>query len=80
MPFQWCCIESPLCHLYLNKRPLDRCQGYGWSFHEGYAPAKGAQQGVGEQLLSINKTQPKIDAVQYITVETQHSSEPANIF
>ncbi|TMS04304.1 Calmodulin [Larimichthys crocea] len=30
LPFQWCCIESPLCHLYLNKRPLDRCQGYSW--------------------------------------------------
>ncbi|XP_048126330.1 fibrillin-1 [Alosa alosa] len=30
LPFQWCCMLSSLCHLYLRKRPLDRCQGYGW--------------------------------------------------
>ncbi|CAB1312473.1 unnamed protein product, partial [Coregonus sp. 'balchen'] len=30
LPFQWCCIQSPLCHLYLAKTLLDRCQGYGW--------------------------------------------------
>lgn len=72
MPFQWCCIESPLCHLYLNKRPLDRCQGQSWSFHEGYIPPKGATQGVGEQPLSVNTNQQKNHAVQYR--KTQHSS------
>ncbi|XP_031434910.1 mucin-4-like [Clupea harengus] len=30
LPFQWCCMLSSLCHLYVSKRPLDRCQGYGW--------------------------------------------------
>ncbi len=48
LPFQWCCIESPLCQLYLKKRPLDRCQGYSWASHDGYSPAKKATQGVGE--------------------------------
>ncbi|KAF7656117.1 hypothetical protein LDENG_00046100 [Lucifuga dentata] len=31
LPFQWCCVESPLCHLYLKKRPLDSCLGYRWT-------------------------------------------------
>lgn len=51
LPFHWCCVESPLCHLYLNKRPLDRCQGYSWAVRDGYTPAKKATQGVGEGLL-----------------------------
>lgn len=70
MPFQWCCIESPLCHLYLNKRPLDRCQGHSWSFHEGYTPAKGATQGVGKQLLSVKTAKKKNQSVHYSTEET----------
>ncbi|XP_029031266.3 fibrillin-2 isoform X1 [Betta splendens] len=40
LPFQWCCMESPQCRLYLNKRPLDRCQGYSWGSSSGYTPAK----------------------------------------
>ncbi|KAM8858714.1 uncharacterized protein AB9W97_019143 [Spinachia spinachia] len=43
LPFQWCCIESPLCHFYLSKRPLDRCQGYGWHSPHGYTQGKGTQ-------------------------------------
>uniref|UniRef100_G3NDM3 Si:ch73-105b23.1 n=2 Tax=Gasterosteus aculeatus aculeatus TaxID=481459 RepID=G3NDM3_GASAC len=43
LPFQWCCMESPLCHFYLNKRPLDRCQGYGWDSPHGYTQGKGTQ-------------------------------------
>ncbi|KPP79189.1 hypothetical protein Z043_101243, partial [Scleropages formosus] len=44
LPFQWCCVQSPLCHLYPLKRPLDRCQGYGWTNSENLQlPAKAAQ-------------------------------------
>ncbi|XP_059928984.1 uncharacterized protein si:ch73-105b23.6 isoform X2 [Gadus macrocephalus] len=46
LPFQWCCVESPLCHLYLTKRPLDRCQGYGWVSPEQSTLAKKSTQGV----------------------------------
>ncbi|KAM4770876.1 uncharacterized protein WCC33_002646 [Rhinophrynus dorsalis] len=28
LPFQWCCVNSPLCHLYHEKRPPDTCAGY----------------------------------------------------
>ncbi|KAM4043654.1 uncharacterized protein ACNLHF_013893 [Anomaloglossus baeobatrachus] len=28
LPFLWCCIKSPLCHLYYKRRPLDTCAGY----------------------------------------------------
>ncbi|XP_023183582.1 mucin-like protein [Xiphophorus maculatus] len=42
LPFQWCCIDSPQCHLYLRKRPLDRCQGYVSSIRSN---SSGAAQG-----------------------------------
>uniref|UniRef100_A0A8C5MVI0 Mucin-like protein n=1 Tax=Leptobrachium leishanense TaxID=445787 RepID=A0A8C5MVI0_9ANUR len=25
LPFQWCCVNTPLCHLYYEKRPPDTC-------------------------------------------------------
>ncbi|XP_018117912.2 fibrillin-1-like [Xenopus laevis] len=28
LPYQWCCISAPLCHLYNEKRPSDTCAGY----------------------------------------------------
>ncbi|KAM8945437.1 uncharacterized protein RCH25_048709 [Pelodytes ibericus] len=28
LPFQWCCVNTPLCHLYYDKRPLDSCASY----------------------------------------------------
>ncbi|XP_016519078.1 fibrillin-2 isoform X1 [Poecilia formosa] len=42
LPFQWCCIDSPQCHLYLGKRPLDRCQSYVSSIRSG---SRGAARG-----------------------------------
>ncbi|XP_078503223.1 mucin-like protein [Lissotriton helveticus] len=27
-PFIWCCTDVPLCHLYYEKRPRDRCERY----------------------------------------------------
>ncbi|XP_047190910.1 mucin-4-like [Scophthalmus maximus] len=53
LPFQWCCIESPLCHLYLDKRPLDRCQGYSWASPDGFTPDMRSTQGVGEGFSPI---------------------------
>ncbi|XP_034040284.1 fibrillin-2 [Thalassophryne amazonica] len=46
LPFQWCCIESPLCQLYLNKRPVDRCQGYSWASPESSTRAEQRRRGV----------------------------------
>ncbi|MEQ2192912.1 hypothetical protein XENOCAPTIV_019638, partial [Xenoophorus captivus] len=37
LPFQWCCINSSLCHLYLSKRPLDRCQGVVYEDKRNFA-------------------------------------------
>ncbi|KAM9316830.1 uncharacterized protein PAF06_007921 [Gastrophryne carolinensis] len=28
LPFQWCCVNTPLCHLFYEKRPLDSCSEY----------------------------------------------------
>ncbi|XP_068089568.1 mucin-like protein [Hyperolius riggenbachi] len=28
LPFQWCCINTPLCYLFYEKRPLDSCSDY----------------------------------------------------
>ncbi|XP_069036121.1 uncharacterized protein [Lepisosteus oculatus] len=28
LPFQWCCVQSPLCQVYYSKRPADRCEQY----------------------------------------------------
>lgn len=56
LPFQWCCIDSPLCHLYLNKRPLDRCQGYSWTNPNSSTGSKMGTQGVGECLHFHIKT------------------------
>ncbi|XP_049591742.1 fibrillin-2 isoform X1 [Syngnathus scovelli] len=46
LPFQWCCIGSPLCHLYLKKRPIDRCQGYNWGSLDGSKRGNTATNGV----------------------------------
>lgn len=46
-------MDSPLCHLYLNKRPLDLCQGYSSTLSTGSITAKEAAQGVGEESLHV---------------------------
>ncbi|XP_028845519.1 uncharacterized protein LOC114795935 isoform X2 [Denticeps clupeoides] len=55
LPFQWCCVSSPLCHLYLSKRPLDRCQGYGWfGISNNSIPANTAIPGLGMVYGSLH--------------------------
>lgn len=49
MPFQWCCVQSSFCHLYLAKRPLDRCQGYGWTRSDPSIPESTGAPGLGEK-------------------------------
>uniref|UniRef100_A0AAY5K0T8 Si:ch73-105b23.6 n=1 Tax=Esox lucius TaxID=8010 RepID=A0AAY5K0T8_ESOLU len=54
LPFQRCCIQAALCHLYLAKRPLDRCQGYGWLKPDSSVPAAKATQGIGMVYGSLH--------------------------
>ncbi|KAJ0067219.1 hypothetical protein NL108_013075, partial [Boleophthalmus pectinirostris] len=54
LPFQWCCIDSPLCDLYLRQRPLDRCQGYCWADPSNCSTTKKAGQGVAMVFGSLH--------------------------
>ncbi|XP_052007696.1 mucin-like protein isoform X2 [Xyrauchen texanus] len=47
LPFQWCCIQSPLCNLYLAMRPLDRCQGYSLNSSGSNIPGNRGAPGMG---------------------------------
>ncbi|KAM8738329.1 mucin-like protein [Acanthopagrus schlegelii] len=85
LPFQWCCIESPLCHLYLNKRPLDRCQGYSWASHDGCNPAKKASQGVAMvygslHFITFDGTEYSFKALGEFVILRLSSSTGSNIF
>ncbi|KAI3362951.1 hypothetical protein L3Q82_011622, partial [Scortum barcoo] len=85
LPFQWCCIESPLCHLYLNKRPLDRCQGYSWASPDGYNPAKKATQGVAMvygslHFITFDGTEYSFKALGEFVILRLSSSTGSNIF
>ncbi|KAI7806067.1 hypothetical protein IRJ41_025875, partial [Triplophysa rosa] len=53
-PFQWCCVQSPLCSLYLEKRPLDRCQGYSWSSFDSNIPGSRGAPGMGLAYGSLH--------------------------
>jgi len=48
LPFQWCCVQSPLCNIYLAKRPLDRCQGYSWDSFDSSIPGNRGTPGIGK--------------------------------
>ncbi|KAL6487444.1 hypothetical protein MHYP_G00040700 [Metynnis hypsauchen] len=54
LPFQWCCVQSPLCHLYLAKRPLDRCQGFGWTMRDPNIPGNRGVPGIGLAYGSLH--------------------------
>ncbi|XP_039995969.1 fibrillin-2 isoform X3 [Xiphias gladius] len=85
LPFQWCCIESPLCHLYLNKRPLDRCQGYSWACPDGCTPAKKATQGVAMvygslHFITFDGTEYSFKALGEFVILRLSSTTGSNIF
>ncbi|XP_042290199.1 fibrillin-1 [Thunnus maccoyii] len=85
LPFQWCCIESPLCHLYLNKRPLDRCQGYSWAGPGGCTPAKKATQGIAMvygslHFITFDGTEYSFKALGEFVIVRLSSNTGSNIF
>ncbi|XP_016134102.1 mucin-like protein [Sinocyclocheilus grahami] len=54
LPFQWCCVQSPLCNMYLAKRPLDRCQGYSWNSSDSSIPGNRGAPGIGMVYGSLH--------------------------
>lgn len=53
LPFQWCCVNSSLCQLYLNKRPMDNCQSSSWNSPGGSSLSNRDPQGIGEESLHL---------------------------
>ncbi|XP_039639005.1 mucin-like protein [Perca fluviatilis] len=85
LPFQWCCIESPLCHLYLNKRPLDRCQGCSWAGPDGCTLSKQATRGVGMvygslHFITFDGTEYSFKALGEFVILRLSSATGSNIF
>ncbi|XP_034537476.1 mucin-like protein [Notolabrus celidotus] len=85
LPFQWCCMESPLCHLYLNKRPQDRCQGYSWSNPNGCTHSMKATQGVGMvfgslHFITFDGTEYSFKALGEFVILRLSSTTGSNIF
>ncbi|CAJ1066922.1 mucin-like protein [Xyrichtys novacula] len=85
LPFQWCCMESPLCHLYLSKRPLDRCQGYSWSTPDGYTHSMKATQGVAMvfgslHFITFDGTEYSFKALGEFVILRLSSTTGSNIF
>ncbi|KAK5882024.1 hypothetical protein CesoFtcFv8_020658 [Champsocephalus esox] len=85
LPFQWCCIESPLCHLYLNKRPLDRCQGYSWASLHRFSLTKKATPGVAMvygslHFITFDGTEFSFQALGEFVILRLSSTSGSNIF
>ncbi|XP_035848373.1 fibrillin-1 [Sander lucioperca] len=85
LPFQWCCIESPLCHLYLNKRPLDRCQGCSWAGPDGCTLSKQATRGIGMvygslHFVTFDGTEYSFKALGEFVILRLSSATGSNIF
>ncbi|XP_028325378.1 fibrillin-1 isoform X3 [Gouania willdenowi] len=85
LPFQWCCMESPLCHLYLGKRPLDRCQGYSWRSPTGTTRTSKASNGVAMvfgslHFITFDRTQYSFKALGKFVIVRLSSSTGSNIF
>ncbi|XP_038816074.1 uncharacterized protein si:ch73-105b23.6 [Salvelinus namaycush] len=85
LPFQWCCIQSPLCHLYLAKRPLDRCQGYGWVSPDCCITAAKATQGIGMvygslHFITFDGTEYSFKALGEFVIVRLSSYTGSNIF
>ncbi|XP_074501535.1 uncharacterized protein LOC141773590 [Sebastes fasciatus] len=85
LPFQWCCVESPLCDLYLNKRPLDRCQGYSWASVYGGTLTEKATQGLAMvygslHFITFDGTEYSFKALGEFVILRLSSSTGSNIF
>ncbi|XP_027863737.1 mucin-like protein isoform X2 [Xiphophorus couchianus] len=82
LPFQWCCIDSPQCHLYLRKRPLDRCQGYVSSIRSN---SSGAAQGTALvygslHFITFDGTEYSFRALGEFVILRLSSASGSNIF
>ncbi|XP_051936932.1 fibrillin-1 isoform X2 [Hippocampus zosterae] len=85
LPFQWCCIESPLCHLYLKKRPIDRCRGYSWASLNGSKLGNSATQGVALvygslHFITFDGTEYSFKALGEFVIARLSSNTGSNIF
>ncbi|XP_057703561.1 fibrillin-3 [Corythoichthys intestinalis] len=85
LPFQWCCIGSPLCHLYLKKRPVDRCSGYSWANLDGSKLANGATQGLAMvygilHFITFDGTEYSFKALGEFVIVRLSSNTGSNIF
>ncbi|KAF6735252.1 Fibrillin-1 [Oryzias melastigma] len=85
LPFQSCCIESPLCELYLKKRPLDRCQGYSWNGPSGSSQSKTAAPGTAMvygnlHFITFDGTKYCFMALGEFVILRLSSSSGSNVF
>ncbi|XP_054885376.1 mucin-like protein [Poeciliopsis prolifica] len=79
LPFQWCCIDSPQCHLYLRKRPLDRCQGYVSSGSSGAARGTALVYG-GLHFITFDGAEYSFKALGEFVILRLSSASGSNIF
>ncbi|KAK7901518.1 hypothetical protein WMY93_018287 [Mugilogobius chulae] len=85
LPFQWCCIDSPLCDLYLKQRPLDRCQGYCWANPSNCSTSTKAGQGVAMvfgslHFITFDGTEYSFKALGEFVLVRLSSASGSNIF
>ncbi|XP_058241182.1 mucin-like protein [Hemibagrus wyckioides] len=85
MPFQWCCVQSSFCHLYLAKRPLDRCQGYGWTRSDPNIPENTGAPGLGLaygslHFVTFDGTNYTFKAIGVFVIVRLSSSKGSNVF
>ncbi|MCI4376615.1 hypothetical protein PGIGA_G00190420 [Pangasianodon gigas] len=85
MPFQWCCVQSSFCHLYLAKRPLDRCQGYGWTHLDPSIPESTGAPGLGLaygslHFVTFDGTNYTFKAIGVFVIVRLSSSKGSNVF
>ncbi|KAI4888646.1 hypothetical protein NFI96_027076 [Prochilodus magdalenae] len=85
LPFQWCCAQSPLCHLYLAKRPLDRCQGYGWASTDPNIPGNRGAPGIGLaygslHFVTLDGSNYTFKALGVFVIARLSSSTGSNVF
>ncbi|KAJ8014227.1 hypothetical protein DPEC_G00038060 [Dallia pectoralis] len=85
LPFQWCCVQSSLCQLYLAKRPLDRCQGYSWLSSDSSVPAAKSTQGIGMvygslHFITFDGTDYSFNALGEFVILRLSSSAGSNTF
>nr|XP_021336607.1 fibrillin-2 isoform X1 [Danio rerio] len=85
LPFQWCCVQSPLCDVYLAKRPLDRCQGYSWNSSDSSIPGNRGAPGIGMvygslHFITFDGSEYTFKAVGEYVILRLSSSTGSNIF